>query len=157
MMITLIVGVLTFVAAADLVWGGIELIVAGGSSYYLAAGIALAVCALGIARRRQWSLPLYGALLLATWGWALWESGPVGWALVPRLVAPAAWGLLLLVTTRRIGAVSPWWIAGPVLLIVLTVGIAGLTMAPEERAKASANADLPSLPQQDPAAGQWRV
>ncbi len=156
MAISLIVGVLTFLAGAELIWGGTQLLAVGGTGYYLAAGVALLLCALGIVRRQRWSFPLYGLLLLVTWGWALSESGLDGWALVPRLVAPAAWGLLLLATRRRSGAMSPWWIAGPVLVIVITLGAAGMSVDPGPRAQGAADTES-SPPQQDPAAGQWRV
>jgi membrane-bound PQQ-dependent dehydrogenase (glucose/quinate/shikimate family) len=144
---------LTAVSGTGLTWGGIELAAAGGSTYYLLAGIALLIVSIGLLWRRRWSLPLYGTLLLTTWLWALYEVGLDGWALVPRVVAPAVWGLLLLLTAgRRTGGAAAWWILGPVLAVAMTLGAVGVTphsAGPAVRALSTAAAE--------PAAGDWRV
>jgi membrane-bound PQQ-dependent dehydrogenase (glucose/quinate/shikimate family) len=107
-----------------LAFGGAELIRAGGSVYYLLAGLALLGVAGGLAARKSWAFRLYGVLLGATLVWALWESWLDGWALVPRLVAPAVLGAILLlpVLRRRAEGASSWWISAPVLAIFLTFG-----------------------------------
>lgn len=157
-MITLI-ALLTAVAGGGLVWGGIELLAAGGSVYYVLAGIALLGCAVGLQRRRRWSLPLYGLLLLATWLWSLWEARLDGWALVPRVVAPGVWGLLLLLSVRRrTGDASAWWILGPVLAIVTTLAAAGMTAESTHlRALLPAAPETTADPAQDASSGEWRV
>ncbi|RYE60907.1 MAG: membrane-bound PQQ-dependent dehydrogenase, glucose/quinate/shikimate family, partial [Hyphomicrobiales bacterium] len=74
--------------------GGALLLVEGGSVYYLAAGIAVLASAVLLARRKGRALLVYGALLVGTLGWSLWEAGLDGWALAPRLIGPAVLGLL---------------------------------------------------------------
>jgi membrane-bound PQQ-dependent dehydrogenase (glucose/quinate/shikimate family) len=146
---------LMLIAAAWLIIGGAELVAAGGSPYYLVGGAVLAATAAGLAWRRRWALPLYGVLLLGTLGWALWESGLDGWALVPRLIAPAVLGLVLLIpgVRRRSAPASAWWVALPVLAIVVTLGVAAARPKPAgENLQAAA-----VLQQPDPAHGEWRV
>ena len=75
--------------------GGAELIAAGGSWYYLFAGLALIVAGLAIAQRKLLGAWIYVGAFLMTALWAFWEVGLNGWALVPRLVGPLV--LLLLV------------------------------------------------------------
>jgi quinoprotein glucose dehydrogenase len=76
-----------------LVVGGAQLIMAGGSPYYVIAGIAVVLTAYlswrGDARGR-W---VYAAMLVGTLAWALWESGPNVWGLQARLLAPTVLGL----------------------------------------------------------------
>jgi len=110
-----------------LVAGGTVLMFEGGSLYYLAAGCAVLVAAVMLARRNGRAFIAYGALLAATMLWSLWEVGLDGWALAPRLLGPAILGvLLLLMPTRKLsGTVSRWWIAGPALAILATMGVAG--------------------------------
>lgn len=74
--------------------GGGQLVAVGGSPYYLVAGIACSVAAVQVWMRRPLGARLYGAFLLATLAWALWEAGADGWALAPRLIAPAVIGLM---------------------------------------------------------------
>ncbi len=120
----LLVAVMTS-AGVLLLLGGGELIAVGGSAYYPICGAALLAAGIGLAMRRAWALPLYGLLLLATLAWALNESGLDGWALVPRLVAPAVLGLILMIpAVRRRAQSSIWFIAAPVLAIVVTLGVA---------------------------------
>lgn len=76
--------------------GGGWLAVLGGSWYYLLAGIGLVVSGLLLFRGRAEGVWLYWLVFLATLVWALWEAGGDGWALVPRVFAPAV--LLVLVS-----------------------------------------------------------
>ena len=142
-------------SGAALAYGGIVLILAGGSLYYLLAGVALIAVAGAFARRRSWAYPAYGLLLAATWAWALWESGLDGWALVPRLVAPAVLGGILLVPLlrQRASGATRWWVAAPLLAILLTFGAAA-TQSYDQGAR-----DLRSLAPvalADPSNGEWR-
>ena len=75
------------------------LLVLGGSPYYLVAGLAMLLSGMLIATARVAGLWLYVLLLVGTTLWALWEVGFDGWALIPRLVAPAVLGLWIC---------SPW-------------------------------------------------
>jgi quinoprotein glucose dehydrogenase len=152
-MITVLVAAMTL-AGATLIWGGVELAAAGGSFYYVLAGAALIASMLALVCRRSYALPIFGLFLAGTLAWALWEVGLVGWALVPRLVAPGVMGLLLLipVVRQRAGSVSPWWIGAPVLTYVLALGISAFwPKNPMDRPSAAAVLRMP-----DPAAGEWR-
>jgi quinoprotein glucose dehydrogenase len=143
------------IAGVALVLGGGELLAAGGSLYYLMSGAALVATAVGLAWRRNWAVPLYGLLLAATLLWGLWESGLDGWALVPRLVAPAVLGLMLLIPAvrRRSKTANAWWIAAPVLAIAAALGFAAIKSEPAGEGLEAASA----LPKPDPTGGEWRV
>ena len=77
----------------------------GGSPYYLIAGVAMVVSGALLGRgspRGRW---LFVAIWVGTVIWALWEVGPDGLQLVPRVVAPTVLLAAVLLTgwTRR-----PW-------------------------------------------------
>jgi quinoprotein glucose dehydrogenase len=95
------VGVLIGATGVALGIGGTMLLFYGGSMYYLAAGIALVICALGVFRRDPRVLGLYVILLASTLCWSVWEVGFDGWQLLPRLGAPLVLGLPLLVALHR--------------------------------------------------------
>jgi len=139
-------------AGIALAWGGGLLIAAGGSWYYLIAGLALAASGWGLWRRRRWAMPLYGALLAATLGWALWEAGLDGWALVPRVTGPALLGLVMLAPFARQGA-PRWPVALPVAAVALTLLVSGHAgTSPDERLPGIA--PLAEMPGAD---GDWKV
>ena len=152
--LAVILTILMVVVGATLMAGGIALAAAGGSFYYLAAGAATLAAAWGLARARAYALPVFGALLAATLAWALWESGFDGWALAPRLIAPALLGLCLLAppVRRRCGAASPWWIVAPVLAIAVAFGVSILRPKMDDHGLKTAAA----LRMADPAQGEWR-
>ncbi|MCX7863542.1 MAG: PQQ-binding-like beta-propeller repeat protein, partial [Novosphingobium sp.] len=110
-----------------LVYGGMQLVAVGGSLYYAIAGPVLVAAAYGLVRSTRWWLPLYGALLAGTLIWSLSEAGLDGWALVPRLVAPAVLGGLLLVlrTRARPRPASHAWLTAPLAAIILSFIAAG--------------------------------
>jgi quinate dehydrogenase (quinone) len=79
-----------------LLLGGVRLAMLGGSPYYLLAGAGvLASGALLFVRRPLGGL-VYAGVLLATVPWALWEAGFRFWPLLPRLLAPAVLGIIVL-------------------------------------------------------------
>ena len=65
--------------------GGGWLLTLGGSWYYLPAGIALLVAGGLLMLGRIGGAWLYAVVLLATIGWAAWESGLDYWRWIPRL------------------------------------------------------------------------
>jgi quinoprotein glucose dehydrogenase len=152
-MVTLLVAVMVL-AGATLIVGGVELAAAGGSVYYVLAGAALIASMLALLGRRSYTLPIFGLLLAGTLLWALWEVGLDGWALVPRLVAPAVIGLILLIPAvrRHAGSVSPWWVGAPILTFILVLGFAALW--PENSTNELSPASV--LRMQDPVSGEWR-
>lgn len=64
--------------------GGV-LMAAGGSPYYAMMGTALLLSAILMGLKKPLGLYLYGAASVATYAWAVWESGYNGWAYIPRL------------------------------------------------------------------------
>jgi quinoprotein glucose dehydrogenase len=112
----LFVGLIGIVLAA----GGAWLAVLGGTLYYLLAGIALMVAAVLFWRRSASAIWLYAAIFLATLIWALWEVGLDGWALMPRL-------------------------AGPVILLFLSLALAPAMKERRPRGGALAALALPGL------------
>src|SRR5258705_8841330 len=79
-----------------LIVGGSRLLMLGGSLYYLIAGLALVLSSVLLWRRSRLGSLVYGAMLLFTIIWSLWEVGFDGWALLPRLAAPLVIGLWFL-------------------------------------------------------------
>jgi quinoprotein glucose dehydrogenase len=79
--------VLLVLVGAALLLGGVTLLTYGGSPYYALAGIAMAVSAVLIWRRDRRGAWLYGALLVLTVAWAIWEVGFNSWGLVARVAA----------------------------------------------------------------------
>jgi glucose dehydrogenase len=96
--------------------GGTMLLPKVDSLYYLAVGAAELIIAFMCFKRWGWSFVLYGSLLV----------GMLVWALTPRLLGPTVLGLLmLLLPTHRIcGPPSRWWIGGPALATLVTIGLA---------------------------------
>ncbi|GGZ16468.1 hypothetical protein ACFSTD_00465 [Novosphingobium colocasiae] len=87
-----------FVAVSGLVvgLGNARLIAAGGSPYYVIAGLALLVSSLHLARVKWHGAMLNTLVVLATLVWALWEVGTNDWALISSIAPPI---LLLIVLT----------------------------------------------------------
>ena len=76
-------------------WQGGELLLLGGTPYYLAAGLGLIATGVLLILRRSLAGLVYAAVLLVTLVWAFSESGFRFWPLIPRLVGPAILGLLV--------------------------------------------------------------
>ena len=96
----LVLGLLLALAGVALTAGGIQLIMLGGSAYYVVVGVSILVAALLLAMRKGAALWLYALILFATLVWALWEVGLDWWQLVPRVAIPCLIGIILLL---------PWW------------------------------------------------
>ncbi len=86
--------------------GGAYLGYLGGSLYYVLAGIAICVSAVLLWRRRAAGAALYGAMLLATLIWAVWESGFDAWALLPRLLPLTILGLVMVIPWMARGLID---------------------------------------------------
>ena len=111
--------------------GGAQLALLGGSLYYLLGGIAVVAAAV-LTWRGDWRGPaLYGVFLIVTLLWAVWEAGFDGWALAPRIIAPAVLGLLFLVPWFRRGITgrAPLLAGGAAALALLVVTAVALTPA----------------------------
>ena len=85
-----------FFIAAPLVLGGLQLLVLGGSVYYMFAGLAVGCSAYFLWNKRHLALLVYGVFFLLTVAWAFIESGTNLWALAPRILFFAGIGLIFL-------------------------------------------------------------
>ena len=85
-----------FFIAALLVLGGLQLLVLGGSVYYIFAGLAVGCSAYLLWNKRHLALLIYGIFFLLTVAWAFLESGTNLWALAPRILFFAGIGLIFL-------------------------------------------------------------
>jgi quinoprotein glucose dehydrogenase len=109
----------------------------GGSPYYVLAGLGLLATGVLIWRGDARSAWLYGALLVATVAWALWEAGFAGWPLLPRLVAPVVLGLPLLARGVRgtdpvLARFSRWPAFAGALLVAAVVGVGLHALGPKD-------------------------
>ena len=85
-----------FFIAAPLVLGGLQLLVLGGSVYYIFAGLAVGCSAYFLWNKRHLASLIYGVFFLLTVVWAFIESGTNLWALAPRILFFAGIGLIFL-------------------------------------------------------------
>jgi quinoprotein glucose dehydrogenase len=84
------------VMALIFVGGGGYLATLGGSLYYVISGLLFLISAVLLFRGRRIGAWLFGLALAITVIWAIWEVGFDGWALLPRLMIPVAFGIWLL-------------------------------------------------------------
>jgi quinoprotein glucose dehydrogenase len=124
-----VVALLLLIVGLTLTVGGAVLAASGGSFYYVLTGLALIVSGALIWRGDARGIWLYGAMLIWTVAWSVWEVGFIGWQLAPRLIAPFVLAaVLLLPPIRQLKprSIGPWrergWLtfaSGLVLAIVL--------------------------------------
>jgi quinoprotein glucose dehydrogenase len=82
--------------------GGLNLVILGGSTYYLVASLFLSVSGyLLLQGRRRSGAWVYVAALALTIAWALFEVDLDFWLLIPRVDGPLAIGLILLIFWAR--------------------------------------------------------
>ena len=84
------------IMALIFIGGGAYLSTLGGSLYYLVSGVLFLIAAVLLFRGRRSGAWLFGLTLAITIIWALREVGFDGWALMPRLMIPIAFGMWLL-------------------------------------------------------------
>ncbi len=82
---------------------GMTLIAAGGSWYYLLAGIVLLLVAVLLFRGDKRGAQLYGLFLLFTYLWSFYEVGLDAWALMPRVAMFTVLGLWFVIPRVRRG------------------------------------------------------
>ena len=88
-------GVLIALIGLGLAGGGGYLVSLGGSWFFLLMGLAMLVSGVMIARRRPKGALIYGAALILTALWALWDAGLHFWPLVSRVLTFAVIGLVV--------------------------------------------------------------
>ena len=113
-----VLGCVAGLIAATLCVGGVQLVLLGGSPYYALAGVLVAVSAYFSFKGDWRGIWTYGALVLITLAWALWEGGGNFWALQARLLGPLVLGLWVAwPIIRQFGRTGI--IMGATLLVVL--------------------------------------
>ncbi len=147
--------------------GGAQLVVLGGSPYYLLTGLGFAVAAAMLFARRRAGADIYLAILVATIAWSVWEAGFDGWRLMPRLVGPVVVALPLFIPAftnalkgKKLFSLPVAGIA-VVLAVIVGAGTHAFTPQPvdpvyqagttEPAKEATVNADS------DPDTGNWPV
>lgn len=99
---TLFVSALLVLCGLPLLVGGGWLAAAGGSWYYLLAGIGMLISAFLLARQSRAGVWMYGLVVLGTVVWSAWESGLDYWRWVPRLDVVMVLALLVALTMPRL-------------------------------------------------------
>ena len=99
---TLFVSALLVLCGLPLLVGGGWLAAAGGSWYYLLAGIGMLISAFLLARQSRAGVWMYGLVVLGTGLWSAWESGLDYWRWVPRLDVVMVLALLVALTMPRL-------------------------------------------------------
>lgn len=150
-----LLAVLLLVIGVAIALGGVQLVALGGSIYYLAGGLAVAVCAILLWRKHRLSGAVYAAFLLVTVIWASWESGLDGWALAPRLIGPAVLGLAFaLPGVRR--WIGRWALAPAAAGLVLIMVLAGVSLTDSPDSFTPPRAPMPLVGAAAHAAGaEW--
>src|SRR5690606_23548785 len=137
-----LLGVVIALLGATLAIGGAVLVAAGGSWYYLPAGLGLLVAGVLLARGRAAGAWWYWAVFAGTVLWSAWESGLDYWRWVPRVGLLVALGILVaLVQWRLPGRFTrraSRWVAGALAgVFVLAFALAflpyGVTRSEERR------------------------
>jgi quinoprotein glucose dehydrogenase len=129
---------------------GSQLVMLGGSLYYVLSGLAFLLTAILLFKRNRAALHVYALFIVATLAWAVWEVGFDWWQLGPRGGIIILIGLWLLVPWVRkpLGFSSPTGLnygpnAWPLALSVLaSIVVAGYSMAQDPHDKPG------SLPQE---------
>ncbi len=128
-----VLGMIILAAGLFFSIGGGNLILLGGSFYFLIAGIALLASGFLIARGKTSGAVLFGAVFLLTIIWAVWEVGLAFWPLLSRLLAmgvgasAVAFSYPLL---RRADGHPPayrtFFAVGAILMVASASGFAGM-------------------------------
>ncbi|ADY67232.1 MULTISPECIES: glucose/quinate/shikimate family membrane-bound PQQ-dependent dehydrogenase [Agrobacterium] len=135
---------------------GSQLVMLGGSFYYVLSGMAFLLTAILLFKRNRAALHVYAVFIVATLAWALWEVGFDWWQLGPRGGIVILIGLWLLVPWVRkpLGFSSPTGLnygpnAWPLALSVLaSIVVAGYSMAqdPHDQAGSLSEEKVASAP-----------
>ena len=100
------------ISGAALTLPGTYLVLLGGSSYYVLAGLLSIVSAILLGRKHASGVHVFAVVLTGTVVWAVWEAGLNGWALMPRVLGPIALGLWLSLPSPRrnlLGKSTRWF------------------------------------------------
>lgn len=150
--------ILLLLIGGGLVWLGGQLLLEGGSPYYLPAGFTLMVAAWLLWRQSASVLIVFGILYGVTVLWSLWEAGFSFWPLLGRLGLLTGIGAWLLTpwVRRSLGAPSNSKLSAS-LLGLLLVGVTGGTVWVFWNDRITGGDDLSVLASgpSDPRDGEW--
>jgi quinoprotein glucose dehydrogenase len=129
---------------------GLYLAALGGSLYYAFAGGLILISAWLVLQRRRSGVTLFWLVFLGTVVWSLWEVGPDGWALMPRLVylAVAAVWLLLFAGHPSSARVRLAVLLLPILGLAGVIGFSALN-------RSASAAPVPETIPASTSAGEW--
>jgi quinoprotein glucose dehydrogenase len=151
-----VLAVLLLLVGGALVWLGAQLMMAGGSAYYLPAGIALIVTAWWLWQQSPKALTVFAVLWFVTLVWSLWESGLNGWALAARLGLLSGIGVWLLMpwVRRSLGHRASTMLTKSTLSIV-AIGLVAGTSWVFWNDRITGGTDVASLLGERTADGDW--
>lgn len=151
-----VLAVLLLLMGGSLVWLGAQLLMAGGSAYYLPAGITLIVTAWWLWKQSPKALTVFAVLWFVTLVWSVWESGLNGWALAARLGLLSGIGVWLLMpwVRRSLGLRASTLLTKTALLIVAICLVAGTSWV-FWNDRINGGTDVASLPGERTADGDW--
>lgn len=124
----MLLGAVVFVAGLAFTVGGTKLMLLGGSTYFLIAGVALMLSGGLIVMRRPAGALLFGVIFLLTVIWALWDVGLTFWPLISRLLAMGVGAMVVALSyplLRRAQGLAPAWRASLMVAALLALGSAG--------------------------------
>ncbi|TRA98294.1 MULTISPECIES: glucose/quinate/shikimate family membrane-bound PQQ-dependent dehydrogenase [Rhizobium/Agrobacterium group] len=149
MAVTVTAVILTLIGLALFGFGS-QLVMLGGSFYYVLSGLAFLLTAILLFQRNRAALHVYAVFIVATLAWAVWEVGFDWWQLGPRggiIILIGVWMLVPWVR-KPLGFSSPTGLSyGPnawplVLSVLASMAVAGYSMAQDPHDQAG------SLPQE---------
>lgn len=119
-------GIVIAILGLVLAVAGAELIAVGGSYYYLAVGVAIALSGLLLILRWRASLWLYALVVLGTVIWSYYEVGLDWWQIAPRGDVIFLVGLYLLMPwiLRRLPSGAAWPLVASLVLAIIYGGAA---------------------------------
>ncbi|MBB3172577.1 quinoprotein glucose dehydrogenase [Endobacter medicaginis] len=149
-----VVGLVILALGAILIWQG-------DTWYYGIVGVAMIAAGILLGRLSVIGVWLYALVLLGTVIWALANVGLDGWALIPRIIAPAVLGLLVFLpgVVRGVGGRGNLgWLGEAVCVLLIAATFALGYRITDERHKVFATAAdwNASAPGTDEAGNDWR-
>jgi quinoprotein glucose dehydrogenase len=133
-------GLCLLAVGVALTTGGTYLLYLGGSFYYAIAGLLTAVSGIAVMRARwDTGAVVYLAMMLGSLAWGLWEAGLNGWALAPRVLSPAVFGLPFLIVALVSGGKTNRLLAGLSVVTGIVVTVASANAAAYQPAPAFAS------------------
>ena len=108
-MATAITAVIFALIGIALGGGGVQLVLLGGSPYYLVAGAGFLLTAILLFMKRPAALWVYAVVIIASLAWAVWEVGFDWWQLGPRggVIIVLGFWLMTPWVRKPLGFVSP--------------------------------------------------